>query len=260
MEKKDNNGFSLVEIVIVIAIMAVLVAVLVPRYLKYVEKSRAVVCQNSMDQMAQAYLIDSIEAENTGTALMDTVAAELGLEKDTERENSYTGVCPSGGVVSVTYSQTGKPTIVCSKHSQNAAPSFVPSLITILKEQQNTIKNGNKTLKKYFSEGTAAAPKSIDSNAAIENVESWANSLTAVFGELSTDQTWRIVSDGTNIRVYITTAGAVGTADVGSSVDVIEYIYDKDFNLQGTPTNKTLGVVLSTHGTNKTKYAALNTK
>lgn len=41
MEKKMNNkGFSLVELIIVIAIMVILVAVLAPQYLRYVEKSR----------------------------------------------------------------------------------------------------------------------------------------------------------------------------------------------------------------------------
>ena len=41
MEKKMNNkGFSLVELLIVIAIMVILVAVLAPQYLRYVEKSR----------------------------------------------------------------------------------------------------------------------------------------------------------------------------------------------------------------------------
>ncbi len=40
-EKKMNNkGFSLVELIIVIAIMAILIVVLAPQYLKYVEKSR----------------------------------------------------------------------------------------------------------------------------------------------------------------------------------------------------------------------------
>ena len=42
MKKEMNNkGFSLVELIIVVAIMAVLVAVLLPQYAKYLEKTKA---------------------------------------------------------------------------------------------------------------------------------------------------------------------------------------------------------------------------
>ena len=40
LKKLDNKGFTLVELIIVIAIIAVLAAVLAPQYIKYVEKSK----------------------------------------------------------------------------------------------------------------------------------------------------------------------------------------------------------------------------
>ena len=40
MKKMNNKGFSLVELIIVIAIMAVLMGVLAPQFIKYVESSR----------------------------------------------------------------------------------------------------------------------------------------------------------------------------------------------------------------------------
>lgn len=39
-EKKNNKGFSLVELIVVIAIMAVLVGVIAPQFLDYVNKSK----------------------------------------------------------------------------------------------------------------------------------------------------------------------------------------------------------------------------
>ena len=68
---KNNKGFSLVELIIVIAIMAVLIGVLAPQYLKYVEKSRVSTDKTTIASVKEAILTslaDEDVYESIGTS------------------------------------------------------------------------------------------------------------------------------------------------------------------------------------------------
>lgn len=81
--KKNNKGFSLVELIVVIAIMAVLVGVLAPTLIGNIEKSRESKDLQNLDSIRQAVV----------TAMSD--------------ENVYSSTVPTTGSVTVASGEKG---------------------------------------------------------------------------------------------------------------------------------------------------------
>lgn len=118
---KNNKGFSLVELIIVVAIMAVLIAVLAPQYLKFVEKSKVSADQDTVTQIEKA--VETIVSDpdttvtgdftvtisSTGTSVGGTDASAASTELGKVMSNytsqklkskSYLG--QNGGTVTIT--------------------------------------------------------------------------------------------------------------------------------------------------------------
>lgn len=88
MKKEMNNkGFSLVELIIVIAIMAVLMGILAPQYLKYVKQSKI--------------STDITNAEEIATAINVTVADSVNPSSDSVViSQNATGIAGGATIVS----------------------------------------------------------------------------------------------------------------------------------------------------------------
>ena len=87
MKREDkNSGFSLVELIIVIAIMAVLIGIMAPMYMKYRVQAQKEVCNTNRKTLEDQFLYDQAsgmyrtkeEAEKNG----GTVRCPLPFRRD----------------------------------------------------------------------------------------------------------------------------------------------------------------------------------
>lgn len=86
-KKKNNKGFTLVELVIVIAILALLVGLLAPQYTKYVEKSRKAADADNLEEMVKA--VQVYEADTDSDAAL--AAGDYSIELSTTAPPALTG-------------------------------------------------------------------------------------------------------------------------------------------------------------------------
>ena len=62
--EKKNKGFTLIELIIVVAVLAILVGILASQYTKYVEKSRKAADASNVNELVNAFKVFVIEGGN----------------------------------------------------------------------------------------------------------------------------------------------------------------------------------------------------
>ena len=124
--RKSNKGFTLVELIIVVAIIAVLSAVVAPQYIKYVERSRQGVDASTLEEVRHAIEVEvAIQGATAGSATIasdgditvptayaavtDVTGATVELKSTAAQGNSY-GIT-IGGDGTVTWDATTEPII-----------------------------------------------------------------------------------------------------------------------------------------------------
>jgi len=96
MKKMNNKGFSLIELIIVIAIMAILVAIIAPNLTKYLGKSKKNTDKKNADEIAS----------QVQTTITDYETDEGSIFKSTNTTGSGT-ITWSGNTASGSEFQTG---------------------------------------------------------------------------------------------------------------------------------------------------------
>lgn len=69
---KDKKGFTLIELIVVVVILGVLMAVLVPQYIQYVERARQGIVEHEAGEFHRAASIALVEQAALGTELSYT--------------------------------------------------------------------------------------------------------------------------------------------------------------------------------------------
>ncbi len=84
MKKMNNKGFSLVELIIVIAIMAILIVVLAPQYLRYVERARNSTDRDNAAALESALQVWGTEMDGTDPYVVDTAGTTLTITQNAD--------------------------------------------------------------------------------------------------------------------------------------------------------------------------------
>lgn len=63
--KKNNKGFTLVELIVVVAVLAIITVVVAPQYLQYVDKARVGTDENALGEIAHVAEICFVEMQGS---------------------------------------------------------------------------------------------------------------------------------------------------------------------------------------------------
>lgn len=261
--QKKNHGFTMIELVVTLTILAVIAAFTVPSLLGFVQDASAKDCRARIEDIKRRYLDEAVRmgVETPRTYrnfnLVDIAVADVGgtysdglpitplTGKDKEvksllKSQIYSGICPKGGQYYIMLEDAGM-WVACTYPGHTDEQADRPTIgLNVL---NNTAKDEKSKTHSYLS-GTSGSLNSTDSSGTAADAVQEINALFADIG-LDADKigSWKIekLPDGgaeTGYNLYWSQEKINGMAD-GSQIAVTKYNTESKKYYTGTATVKT---------------------
>ena len=209
--RKGAEGFTLVEMLITVAVVGVLVAVGIPVYTHYISSSHSAACAHNRAALQSSVTVALLDDRSLTAAELTEIIVADGA--------NVSAVCPDGGTYSVAEDENGNMNVVCSVHSENA-PS-VPTHTMTAVDVVTTLNNA------YNQLGLSASAKTVI-NSGAGTYDKNTKAVADIIGTSLTDQdvqAWTINQYNTSTIFYNWTTYDInnGTFKENDVVPVIQY-------------------------------------
>ncbi len=211
---KKSKGFTLMEMLIVVAVIAILIIIAIPVFTAQLDKTREATCSANRRSLQSVALTAFMTGKDDGTNYADTRAAfDAVFTNDAYGKEHY--ICPSKGTLSwiVDDEQTGH--VLCEKHGGLHGASAAEALA-------KQIQHGESTISQYLNK-VLSTNRSLDyPNPGGTGFAGWSQEVIKLAKEAGIDLeggSWRIYKWGkNNISVYYYD-GDISKMAAGDSLD-----------------------------------------
>lgn len=238
-------GFTLVELIVVIAILGILAALIVPNVVGYVSVTKEKACQATMNTLVREYQMDIADQNPQSTTEAQAIFAEIMKSHGGESVStngsfytagSYSGFCKDKGVYNCIFAPGNTVlTIECSEHGgQIMDIKTLQERLAAITFDFDTHAAGSKykTLDDYFKAGVGRSldseAKSVDSTA-YAPYSSLAEAVSAKLNEQginTTGRSWRMEKPSGSYKLYLTDNQKVKMDDVKNETEIACTFYD----------------------------------